>query len=351
MESIETWIRSVLADPRARSLAIVVGSLVAAKLLQLLLTRVVLRYTARTRSRIDDAIVRRLETPLFVTLLAVGLEAALEPLEPSARLQYWTAGLLRTVLVLLWAVALIRIVGIALDVGSRRTDRPRWLEVRTIPLLDNLAKLLIVGGALYALLVVWRLDVKPWLASAGIVGIAVGFAAKDTLANLFAGLFILADAPYKIGDWIVLDTGERGMVTAVGLRSTRLLTRDDVEVTLPNAVIANAKIVNESGGPWERARVSITVGVAYGSDVDRVRAALVETAQASEFVAGEPEPRVRFSEFGDSALVFRLLCWIDRPVLRGQAIDDLHTRIYRRFLADGIEIPFPQRVVHLPDRD
>ena len=77
----------------------------------------------------------------------------------------------------------------------------------------------------------------------------MGFAAKDTLANLFAGVFILADAPYKIGDFIVLDGGERGRVTKIGIRTTRILTRDDVEITIPNATIANSKIINESGGP------------------------------------------------------------------------------------------------------
>ena len=88
-----------------------------------------------------------------------------------------------------------------------------------------------------------------WLASAGVVGIAVGFAAKDTLANLFSGVFILADAPYKIGDYIVLDaTGMRGKVTQIGLRSTRLITRDDVEVTIPNSIMGNSQVINQSGG-------------------------------------------------------------------------------------------------------
>ena len=88
---------------------------------------------------------------------------------------------------------------------------------------------------------------------------AVGFAAKDTLANLFGGIFILADAPYKVGDFVVLGSGERGEVTQVGLRSTRILTRDDVEVTVPNAMIANDTIVNESGGPWVKHRVRVRV--------------------------------------------------------------------------------------------
>ena len=93
-----------------------------------------------------------------------------------------------------------------------------------------MAKTVVVGGAIYLIFQFWGINVTAWLASAGIIGIAIGFAAKDTLANFFAGIFILADTPYNLGDYINLDTGERGKVVHVGLRTTRLLTRDDVEV-------------------------------------------------------------------------------------------------------------------------
>ena len=101
---------------------------------------------------------------------------------------------------------------------------------------------------------------------------------SQTLANLISGVSIVADAPYKIGDYIVLDTGERGIVTGLGIRSTRLLTRDDVEISIPNAVIGNAKITNESGGPWVLHRIRIPVGVAYGSDTELVVKLLEQVA-------------------------------------------------------------------------
>jgi small-conductance mechanosensitive channel len=214
-------------------------------------------------------------------------------------------------------------------------------------LIDNVAKVALAGAGVYFVFLAWNVDVTGWLASAGIIGIAVGFAAKDSLANLFAGLFISADAPYKVGDFIVLDSGERGRVTRVGVRSTRLLTRDDIEVTIPNAVIANAKIVNESGGPWEKERVRVQVSVAYGSDLDQVRAALMAVAAGTEHVCPEPLPRVRFRAFGESGLDFELLCWIDEPVLRGRTVDALNTAVYKRFQADGIEIPYPKRDVYV----
>jgi MscS family membrane protein len=116
---------------------------------------------------------------------------------------------------------------------------------------------------------------------------------------------------------------------------------------VPNAAIANAKIVNETGGPHEKERVRVNIGVAYGSDIDLVREVLMEVAAASTHVAKDPEPRVRFRAFGDSSLDFQLMGWIDEPVLRGRALDELNVGVYKAFAKHEIEIPFPQRDVHL----
>jgi small-conductance mechanosensitive channel len=268
-------------------------------------------------------------------------------MEPSQTIGNILIGLIQTTAILVWTVAAFRMSSTALDGLSRLADRVPWLDARTLPLFDNLNKILIFGISTYFILVAWDLDLSGWLASAGIMGIAVGFAAKDSLANLFGGLFVIMDAPYKIGDYINLDTGERGRVIRIGLRSTRLLTRDDVEITLPNAHIANAKVVNESGGPHEKTRIAITVGVAYGSDIDQVRGVLMAAAESVEHVVSDPEPRVRFVEMGDSALIFRIQGWIDEPSLRGICIDGLNTAVYKALGQAEIEIPFPQRVVHM----
>jgi len=216
-----------------------------------------------------------------------------------------------------------------------------------VPLFRNLASIVLVTGAIYFIFLAWGINVTAWLASAGIVGIAVGFAAKDTLANFFAGLFILTDAPYKEGDFIVLDSGERGQVTHLGIRSTRLLTRDDVEITIPNAVMGNAKVVNESSGRWLKKRLRVAVGVAYGSDIDRVRAVLEEEARANRDVCRSPEPRMRFRAFGDSSLDLELLVWIDDPIDSGRITDELNTAIYKRLAKERIEIPYPKRDVYI----
>ena len=187
------------------------------------------------------------------------------------------------------------------------------------------------------------------LASAGIVGIAVGFAAKDTLANLFSGVFIMADAPYKVGDYVVLDSGERGKITHIGIRSTRMLTRDDVEITIPNSVMGNTKIINESGGPYEKSRCRIPVGVSYDSDIDLVRSVLMDVANSTDTICREPEPRVRFRRFSGSSLDFELLVWIENPEIKGRIIDVLNTAVFKQFKANNIEIPYSKHDLYIKE--
>jgi MscS family membrane protein len=344
------WIafaREAQALSWVRAIEVVLVSLVVAKLIDWLVTRFLIRLTLRTDTDFDDQLVQLMHRPIFVSVLLFGLHFAVKLMEWSSGLEHVLVALIQTGAIFVWTAAGFRLTSTTLAGLSVLADRVTWLESRTLPLFDNLSKIVVFGVAVYCFLVAWDLDLSAWLASAGIVGIAVGFAAKDSQANLIGGIFVIMDAPYKIGDFINLDSGERGRVIKIGLRSTRLLTRDDVEITLPNSHIANAKVVNESGGPYEKTRIAVTVGVAYGSDVDRVREVLFEAAGSVEFVVQDPEPRVRFVEMGDSALIFRVQGWIDEPGQRGICIDGLNTAIYKALGQADIEIPFPQRVVHL----
>ncbi|MCY3927666.1 MAG: mechanosensitive ion channel family protein, partial [Acidobacteria bacterium] len=244
-------------------------------------------------------------------------------------------------------VAALRASGVLLRALARRRSDGALVSRHTEPLFENLAKVAIVILGTYLVINAWGADVSGLLAAGGIAGLAVGFAARDTLANLFAGIFIFADGPYKIGDFITLDTGERGMVTEIGIRSTRLLTRDDIEVTIPNAVMGNAKINNESGGPHVKYRIRVRVGVAYGSDVDHVEAIQLQVAADNVKVCEQPSPRVRFRTFGPSAIDYELLCWVEEPVLRGIVTHELVKATHKAFAAEGIEIPFSQHDIHI----
>ncbi len=180
----------------------------------------------------------------------------------------------------------------------------------------------------------------------GIGGLAVALAGREALSNIIGTVMIILDRPFKLGDYINLTGSERGEVVRVGLRSTRIRTRDDILISIPNSVIANAKMVNESA-PLSMSRIRIKLGVAYGSDLRKVEHILLTVAQRNETVLPEPAPRVRFRSFGDSSLEFDLLCWIDLPEQRGRTIHELNWAVKEEFEKEGIEIPFPQRDVHI----
>jgi small-conductance mechanosensitive channel len=258
------------------------------------------------------------------------------------------ASIVKTILLFVWIAFAFRFFGMLIS-NLSRAKGVTVVQPRTRPLFENLMRVVLIASAIYFVFVFWEINVSAWLASAGIIGIAVGFAAKDTLANLFSGISILTDAPYKVGDFINLDTGERGEVTHIGLRSTRLLTRDDVEVTIPNAVIGNAKIVNESGGPWAKERIRVKFSVAYGSDIDRVRELITKIGADHPETCNDPEARIRFRAFGESSLDFELMVWIDEPSLRGKLTDALLSDIYKGLNAEGIEIPYPKRDVYIKE--
>jgi len=328
-----------------KSLLIMVLALIAAKALDILMRRVIRRFTRSTRIDLDDQIAAAMHKPLFWTVLLFGALIAVVPLGLGKPVFQVAQSITLTLLALLWAQFAVRAARLVLHTLSENEHGAPLVQTQTLPLFENLALLLVIAIALFVIFRAWNIDMTAWMASAGIAGIAIGFAAKDTLANLFSGVFILADAPYKIGDYVVLDNGSRGEVTHIGIRSTRLLTKSDVEVTIPNSIMGNSQVTNESGGRHEKYRIRVPIGVAYGSDIDLVRQVLIDIGKAAADTCSFPDPRVRFRVFGASSLDFELLCWIDRPQLSGRVIDALNTAIYKEFIKHGIEIPFPQQDV------
>ena len=322
------------------------GFILAGKLAELLISKVLVKIVSRSASSIDDDLVKLLQRPVFITFVLTGLAAAIRILEFSESASFITLGVLRTIAIFIWYGYFRRAFAAILAVISSKIGKSDSIS-SMLPLVETVARVVMLALAIYFMFLAWDVNVTAWLASAGIIGLALSFAAKDTLANLFAGVAIAADAPYKKGDFITLESGERGMVTYIGLRSTRMLTRDDVEVTVPNGVIGNGKIINESGGSSAKHRIRAAVGVAYGSDVDQIISVLNEVAAENDYICKAPAPRVRFRKFGDSSLDFELLVWIERSIDRGRILHELNCSIYKRFNQDGIVIPFPQRDLHV----
>ena len=329
----------------------VVVSFIAAFIIDKIFISVFKAVVRKSKTDLDDKIVDTIHKPLYYSILFFGFNIALKLLAIPEYIVFSCVGILKTAIVILWSFALFRSFIILIEWSSKKTRQVSFIQSKTIPLFENLGKIIIFLLSLYFIMVTWDIDVTAWVASAGVLSAVLAFAAKDTLGNLFAGIFIMADSPYKEGDYINLDQGERGRVRHIGIRSTRIITRDDIEITIPNAVIANSKIINESGGPHEKERIRIKVDVAYGTDIDKAKDIMLNLAINEESICEDPKPRSRFRIFGESGLSLELLGWIEKPEVRGFVIDKLSTSIYKAFKQENIEIPFPQRTVHIKKTD
>ncbi len=329
-----------------QALVIAVVFIAIGKAADWIISRAIGRLVTRSKNEVDDRVVGLLHRPIFLSFVLLGLSLATLRLELPSSPEFITLGALKTIAVVIWYNMLRHLTDIFIDT-AQRIRKNRLVQNGILPLIQNVIKVVLFAMAIYFVFLAWNINVTAWVASAGIVGLALSFAARDTLSNLFAGVSIVMDAPYKNGDYIILESGERGVVTHIGLRSTRILTRDDVEITVPNGIMGNSMITNEAGGPSERHRIRIAVGVAYGSDIDHVIATLEKVAADHAEVCRNPAPRVRFRQFGESSLDFELLCWIEQPVDRGRLRHELGCSVYRAFDDNNIAIPFPQRDLHV----
>ncbi|MDH4321797.1 MAG: mechanosensitive ion channel family protein [Desulfobulbaceae bacterium] len=329
-----------------KQLALIATYGLIAKIADIFIDRVLRRLAGYTDIDIDDKLIDFAHTPFCWTIFLLGLQHSmlLQPLQPP-----WDTVLppgLKSIILLIWFFSFIRAFNWLADHFHSQVMSRGKIGKDLFLLLKNVLRVVTILAGLLWLLAIWHVDLTPLFASAGIAGIAVALAAKDTLANFFGGISIFADNTFKVGDYIILDNTERGEVVEIGIRSTRIKTRDDVLITIPNSILANSKIVNESA-PVPSFRIRIPVGVAYGSDVDKVEEVLLRVADQNENVAKEPPPRVRMRAFADSSLNFELLLWVDDPRVKGLETHHLLKSIYRAFAEENITIPFPQRDLHI----
>ena len=294
MEVLQKWfpdVWSFMSESRVLGgIIILVVFAIAAWLVDLVFDRVLLGLARKSKFHLDDQILHILDRPVWITIVLIGAVAGVQWISPHPPFTFILVAVLKTLLVCIWAIAINRIFLRVTDDWIRHWRESGRHGSEIIRLGGNIARLLVLAGGVFLLLSFWKVNITPLLASAGIAGVAVALAAKETLSNFFGGVTVLLDQPYKVGDYIILDSGERGEVVEIGLRSTRILTRDDVQISIPNSVITNTKVINESA-PEPRFRVRVKVGVAYGTDVDQVEEVLLAVAKGNPLVVPEPEPR------------------------------------------------------------
>jgi small-conductance mechanosensitive channel len=178
-----------------------------------------------------------------------------------------------------------------------------------------------------------------------VIGVGIGFGLQNLTSNFISGVILLLERPIKVGDRLeVKDVW--GDVKRISLRTTLVETPDNVAIIVPNSKLLENEVINYSYGD-PKIRLRIPVGIAYGSDCEKATRLLIDVAKQNDKVMSSPEPKVWFREFGDSSLNFMLLCWIPNSTVKFDVVSTLNYAIDRTFRDNQIEIPFPQRDLHL----
>ena len=350
-ESLRPYWDLIQQYPMLEGLIVLSVFWIAAYLIRRYAIKLVQQLAGKTETELDDKIVEELRKPIFSTVVWIGVMIAAATAGFGGGWWRFITPVIASIIVIIWLRVSLSLSGLVFSAMAHNTQHFKKIDIRTEPLLIIASKIIALLVGSYIILLIWGINPVGLLASAGIVGIAVGFAAKDTLANLFSGVFILADRPYKLGDYVNLDSGERGKVTQIGIRSTRILTRDDIEITIPNGLIGNAMVVNESGGPSQRSRIRLSIQCAYQAELEAVCDLLMTIANEEKLICQFPNPRVRVRGFAENGISLQLLAWINLPEDRGRIKHIMYMKIHSAFNQHGFEIPYPKRDITITSKN
>ena len=230
----------------------------------------------------------------------------------------------------------------------RKRVLPRFhIEIGLQYTLLRLVHYVIIAlGVLYALKIGFSVDLTSVAVILGFLSVGIGFGLQYAASDIASGFILLFERPIRIGDWLSLEGGVEGRVESISLRSTVVVTNENLAVIMPNSKLVQNKFINYSYGT-QNVRLNISIGVAYGSDLDKVRTALLEAARSVKEVMTEPPPDVHFSGFGDSALNLQIRVWVNEPRDHTTIGSKVNFAIDQAFRKYDIEIPFPQRDIRI----
>ena len=320
-------------------------SVVFSWIVKILFEKVVQVFIKKTKTDLDDKIVKRLEAPVFWTIFLIGGYLFFYTVDYFANHLELILNILITIIVFVWTIAILKISKVVItELGFRVNQEGRLADI--IPFLKTLTNLATILIALIVIFSIWQIDLTPILASAGVAGFAVAFAAKDTVSNLFGGISVFFDKPYGIGDYVIVDDRYRGEVITVGMRSTKIRTRDDVLLTVPNSVMVTKAVINETGLDG-KLRVRVPLGIAYGTNLEKVEKAIVKILKKHPEVMKKPKPRIRYRRFGESVIELEALFVVSNPADRGRVTHEVLKLLDEGLKEEGIELPPPQMDVKL----
>jgi len=322
---------------------------VAIRLLMFFLARVVPVFTKRTKTDLDDVIMKQVSMPLTVLAILTGVRIAIGELNIISGLSGTLDGVLMTLTITFGSILVYYILDALVTVGYRDFGEKIGGHVNEslLQFFHSLLKIIMIIAGFLAILASWGIEIGPLLAGLGVAGIAIAFALKSTLSNVFGGISMLLDRSINVGDLLELDEdGIRGHVLRINLRSTKIKTRNNKLVIVPNGRLADANIKNLAL-PRPTTRVVVPFSVAYGTDIKKMEKLVVRELSKIEGVDKKERMFVRFMKMGDSSLEYNAYFHVGSFDRVRPSVGDANTRIYNVLNKAGIEIPFPQMDVNL----
>lgn len=310
--------------------------------------RVFLRLTKKTKTDVDDLIVSRTSKPISLILLLVGIRLAIIPHRISGSTLDLIEHAISSLIIATVTYIAIVVVGILIrNWGNKFASRTESkVDDQLVDIFQKFSNVTLGLIGLVFILDVWGIKVGPLLASLGIAGIAVAFALQNTLGNIFGGVSLIVDRSITVDDVIKLDDGTVGTVIDIGLRSTKIRSADGDLIIMPNGKLADSRIYNYHK-PFLKTRVTLEFGVKYGTDIEKVRKLALDEIKKVKQVMNDPEPQVIFDEFGDFALKFKALFWVNSIEKKVESKETAATAIYNAMNKNKIIIPFPTRTVYM----
>ncbi len=322
-------------------------SLIVLLIVKRMLFSLLTKWASSTSFDIDDIVVNALRKPSFFIVLAISILIAFQYTSFSEKWQVFITKSVNVIIIFAFTLGVANIGGALLQ---------KYVRSANIPLAPTGLTYIIIKGlfVLIGVLIILNylgISIAPILTTLGVGGLAVALALQDTLSNLFAGMQILIERSVRVGDFVKIDEGIEGYVEDITWRTTRIRMLPNNIVIIPNSKMAQSMITNFYL-PIPHLAVRIPVSVSYSSDPQHVEDVMLDevkkaSGEIKELIL-EPQPVVRFIPgFGDSSLDFTLIVYVKEYADQFPVQSELRKRIFNRFKKEGIEIPFPQRVVHI----
>ncbi len=321
---------------------------VASKAFVYIVEKVILVLTSKTKTKLDDMLVEKTNKPVSWLLIFIGARIALEFLD----LQNGFADIIykgnNSLIYISVGIVIVSVITTIIDhwgiTVAKKTAST--IDDALVPLFRKITKAVMFIMLGIMVLDIWGINVAGLLAGVGIAGLAIGFAIKDSLANIFGGISLIMDKTFNVGDKIALPDGTVGVVQDVGIRATRIKTYDNEVLVVPNGTLSTA-IIKNYHLPDMKARVKIPFTISYGEDPEKAKAVVLEVLKKMKGIMKDPAPVTKFDNMGDFSLNMLALFWVEDISDFYPKKEEATYAIYQVLNKKKIDIPFPTQTVYL----